>query len=441
MNFLTYRYLRVWHRIWNALLNQFTSAGLGVLVGLGIAGVAALGSTQSLSPMLICFGVALLGSAQLSRRFIQYEIRAVRTLPRFGTVGESFQYAVTLHNLTAQAQSGLQLVETFPDGFPSFHEFSRIKAQYSGGSRWILEWRDSVARQRWAIAVPQDLPVLAAETKTKARAEVIPLRRGRLSFEALAFNCPDPLGLTYKRWIHRIPQSVCILPRRYHLPPLNLPSTKRYQRGETSLVSSIGEALEFRSLRDYRPGDPTRKIHWKSWAKVGRPIVKEQQDETAAHHGLLLDTFQSDTQTEYFEAALAIAISFLTKEHPEEVLLDVMYAAPTARCVTVGRGLRHRGQILETLATLAPCQAQNLHQLTPILDHHSRLSGLFCIFTGFDEARSAFLNRLVQSGISTKAIVLYDHLLPPEKSSYFLGPQCCIHWVSLNSMQQDLWQI
>ena len=45
------------------------------------------------------------------------------------------------------------------------------------------------------------------------------------------------------------------------------------------------------SLRDYRPGDPLQRIHWKSFARTGDPVVREYQDEFFERHALILDTF------------------------------------------------------------------------------------------------------------------------------------------------------
>jgi uncharacterized protein (DUF58 family) len=443
MNYFTYRCLRLIYglRIW--LFHQLTPTGFGVLVGLAIAAIAGLGSTQSMIHLLFFFALALLGLAAAGSRLIQYSFRATRTLPRFGTVGEPLQYQVTIQNLTPTAQRGLQFGETFSERFPSFQDFLRIKARYPVGRQWMQAWRRYIARQQRAIARPQDLPILLAETKAKVLGEVLPLRRGRLTFEAIALACPDPLGLVYKRQTYNLAQSVCILPQRYRLPPLNLPRARRYQMGEHSSVASIGEALEFRSLRDYRPGDPTNKIHWKSWAKVGRPIVKEQQDESAVHHALILDTFQPDADSEIFEEAIAVAISFLLQEQPEESLLDVIFAAPEVRCVTVGRGFRQRAQILETVATLGPCQDQDLDVLAPRFQSRlSRLSGCFCIFINLDATRYAFLKRLAQSGIPIKAIFLCEQkVFQPESFDDSLPSHCWTHLVSVDNMQQDLLSI
>jgi hypothetical protein len=439
MNHLIYRCLQLIHISQKWLFGQLTPTGWGVLVGLAIAAVAGLGSTQSMAHLLFFFGLALLGFAALGSRFANYSFKAYRILPRFGTVGEPFQYQVAIQNLTPTAQPSLKLIETFPNAFPSFWEFMNIKTRYPIGRQWIPQWIKYVGQQRWAIAPPQDLPTLSAETKTKAIGKVIPLRRGRLSFEAVTLACPDPLGLVYKHRRYNLTQSVCILPKRYELPPLNLSNAKRHQTGENTLASSIGEALEFRSLRDYRPGDPTNKIHWKSWAKVGRPIVKEQQEESAIHHALILDTFQSDPHGEVFEQALTLAISFLMRSQPEELLLDVIFADKKSNCVTVGRGLRQRAQVLETVATLAPNQNQNLDVLMQIVQSRlSRLSGCFCIFIDQDKARYNFLKLLAQSGIPIKAIFLCEPHKIQESFVDEFSPRCRAHLVSIDNMQQDL---
>lgn len=443
MDHLMYRWRWLLYMSTQWLFQQLTPAGLGILASLIIAAIACCGSTDSMIHLLFFFALALLILAGVGSRFIQYSFRATRILPRFGTVGEPLQYQVILHNLTPYAQRGLKLGEKLTNPFPSFRDFTAIKTRHHWDRTWRQQWRNHVERQRVAIAHLQDIPPLKPETKTKVNGELLPLQRGRLDLETVTLACPDPLGLIYKRQTYDYPQSVCILPQRYHLPPLNLSNVKRYQLGDHTLASSIGEALEFRSLRDYRPGDPTNKIHWKSWAKVGRPIVKEQQEESAVHHALILDTFHTDTYSEIFEAAIAVAVSFLTQEKPEEAKLDVIVATPEVRCVTVGRGLRQRAQILETIATLAPCRDRPLDILTPMVQTRlPRLSGCFCILMNLDETRYAFLRMLAQSGISSKAIILCDPKTDlDEDLCDSLAPHCHAYLVSVNDMQQDLLQL
>lgn len=428
------------YRIRCYLVRQLTPMGLGILGVLFVSGVVGLGSSQSMCHLIFFLALSLLSLGLISRQFIHYEFEGDRSLPRFGTVGELLQYPVLLKNLTAQPQAGLKMMETIPHEFPTFKEFLRIRDRFAMGR----EWRQYLAKRRPAIAPLKNLPVLTARLKTEVMGEILPLRRGRLGLAELTLACPDPLGLSYRRVSDFQAQSVCILPQRYQLPPFFSSNSRAYQMGDAVLLSSVGEAMEFRSLRDYRPGDPTNRIHWKSWAKVGRPIVKEQQDESAVHHALILDTFHPEPQSDEFEAILAIATSILTQEQTQTTaLLDVMFADQTVRCLTVRPGLRQRSQLLEKLATMSPCQTLKFENLLPLVQSRlSRLSSCICVFLHWDETRNDLLEMLAQFGVPTKAIVLCENQLTYVGLRYLsIAPECTAHFVSLDQIQAGLDQI
>ena len=79
------------------------------------------------------------------------------------------------------------------------------------------------------------------------------------------------------------------------------------------------------SLRDYRPGDPLRRVHWRSYAKTGEPVVKEFQDEYFTRHALILDTFAVPGGDEAFEEAVSVAASFACTLLTQESLLDLLF--------------------------------------------------------------------------------------------------------------------
>src|SRR5262249_29300784 len=149
------------------------------------------------------------------------------------------------------------------------------------GPRPRLDFRQATAQ----IAL---LPPLAPGAMAEAEASMVPLRRGPLRFNGVTVARRDPLGLVRSFVRLPLPQTVLVLPKRYRVPAAVLPGTRNYQPGGVALASSIGESEEFLSLRDYRPGDPFRRIHWRSWARTGRPIVKEYQDEFFVRHALVL---------------------------------------------------------------------------------------------------------------------------------------------------------
>jgi Protein of unknown function DUF58 len=438
-----YRLLRFAHHLRQWLTRRFTPMGLGVLVCLDISAIIGMDTNQSLSYQVFTFLTALLSIAISASFFIRYRFSATRILPRFGTVGVPLQYRVVLQNKTQKPQKGLKLLESFADGFPSFPEFRRIATLSKSWSARRRKWLRIVSQQQWAIAPAVDLPILSTQNSTEFIAEITPLRRGLLQFKTLTVACPDPLGLFNVCVTLPLSQSVLILPKRYKLPQIHLPGSRRHQSGGVALASSVGDSEEFRALREYRPGDPPRKIHWKSWAKVGRPIVKEEQDEYFVHHALILDTFQSASHSETLEEAVAVAASLACEVQTQESLLDMVFVGSEAHCFTVGRGLGQTERMLELLASVVPCQHNPFDSIIPVVQtRFSLLSGCICILLTWDSARKTLLQQLQSMGIPTMVLVITDSSSPYHPALECLkDPQSSVHILKLGQIQQGLLEL
>ena len=185
-----------------------------------------------------------------------------------------------------------------------------------------------------------------------------------------------------------LPQTVLILPKRYLLPAVGLPGTAKYQEGGVALAAHVGQSEEYVALRDYRHGDPMRHIHWRSWARVGRPVVKEFEDEFFVRHALVLDTFTDDAHSEVFEEAVSVAASFACTLPTQESLLDLLFVGPQSYCFTAGRGVAHVEQMLEILASVRACSDQPFRALEHlVLGHVEAVSGCVCVLVAWDEER------------------------------------------------------
>jgi uncharacterized protein (DUF58 family) len=164
---------------------------------------------------------------------------------------------------------------------------------------------------------------------------------------------------------------------------------------------------EFVSLREYRPGDPLRHIHWKSWAKLGKPVVKEFQDEFFIRHALILDTFTDEIMGEDFETAVSVAASFANAPRNQEVLLDLMFVGHQAYRFTSGRGLAASENLLEILAVVEPATQQTFDQLASlVMQHLASLSGVICVLLDWDFARQQFIKTLKQAGIPLLVVII-----------------------------------
>ena len=196
-----------------------------------------------------------------------------------------------------------------------------------------------VSRKRKAAVEAVPLPALQPHSETEVAIEITPSHRGVIRLTGLTIARSGPFGLYHACKTVVMAQSVLILPKRYELPPVDLSGSRRYQSGGVALASSVGDSEEFVSLRDYRPGDPLRRIHWKSWAKVGKPVVKEYQDEFFLRHALILDTFSDAAYSEALEQAVSIAASFTCQIQNQDTSSPWLGFCP-AEAISFRNGIR-----------------------------------------------------------------------------------------------------
>jgi len=406
-----YRSFRRISRLTRVLKTRFTPAGwvlLALLVGSAALGLDTDRSTAYQSFTFLAF---LFSAAALSAALFRVRFEVERRLPRFGTAGEALRYHLAVENLGKKALAGLEVMESLVMPVPSFEEFragpepehaDRLE-RFTGFSRW----RGALAAKLPARAQLHPVPELPPGGSAEIEAELIPSRRGRLRLEGVIISRPDPVGLFKATSLVRAAESVLILPKRYPVPRLSLSGRRRYQQGGVALSSSVGDSQEFMSLREYRPGDPKRRIHWRSWAKTGKLIVKEYQDEYFVRHALVLDTFMEPGQEAVFEEAVSVAASFACTVLTQESLLDLLFIGREAYCFTSGRGLGGADRMLEILAGVRPCEGGAFDELAgAVSSRHELLSGCICVLLGCDEPRLELVRRLRATGVPVTPFVL-----------------------------------
>jgi uncharacterized protein (DUF58 family) len=193
------------------------------------------------------------------------------------------------------------------------------------------------------------------------------------------------------------------------VPPLALPGARRYQHGGVALAASVGDSAEFVALRDYRPGDPLQHVHWKSFARLGYPVVKEYQDEFFERHVLVLDTFGRASSDEAFEEAVAVAASFAATVDTRECLLDLMFVGRENYCFTAGRGQLQAQQLLEVLAAVTPQSGGEFRTLADsVAGSRAALSSAILVLLAWDEPRRELVRRLQANGLQVLALVVSD---------------------------------
>jgi uncharacterized protein (DUF58 family) len=393
---------------WHWAQRRFTRPGLAVLVGLILAALLAPDTDNNLIYQVLPLLLFLLIVAVCWSRSLRARFAATRHLPRFGTAGCPLDYRIMVKNLSSKTHSGLTLLENLADPRPSFEEFMALERAEQRALR-SFRFGDSQRATSFRLARVKEasVPPIEPNEEAEVRVELTPLRRGLLRLTGVTLARPDPLGLVRATATLPLPQSVLILPRRYPVPAIALPGTARYQEGGVALASSVGQSDEYVALRDYRHGDPLRHIHWRSWARVGRPVVKEFEDEFFVRHALVLDTFTDHQNGEVFEEAVSVAASFACTLPTQESLLDLLFVGPQSYCFTAGRGVAHVEQMLEILASVQACTDQPFRALEHlVLNHVKAVSGCICVLLGWDDERRTFVGKLIALGLPVRVLVI-----------------------------------
>ena len=411
---------RILSGLWYWMHRRFTRPGLCLVGGLIVAGAAGMDIENSVTyqAFSLLSGVLLLACA--CSFFFRAKFSAVRHLPRVGTAGLTLHYHVQVKNLTRKTQAGLALLENLTDPRPSFDDWLRF--QLAEGKR-VRPFRVAQRRRkspfRLAHSKVAEIPPMTAGGEVEVRVEVYPLRRGLLRFSGVTVARPDPLGIFRSFIPVTASDVVLILPKRYLLPALALPGALRYQEGGVTLAANIGRSEEFVSLRDYRHGDPLRHIHWRSWARTGRPIVKEFEDEFFVRHALILDTFDDEPHSEILEECVSVAASFACAILTQESLLDLLFVGNQSYCFTAGRGLAHADQMLEILASVNNSPGQKFTTLEKlVLNHISAVSGCICVLQRWDDDRRELVKKMRALGVPLMVFVV----TPPGAQKPDAGP-------------------
>ena len=426
MRRIIFRSFNILHRFSQWSRKKLTSAGILIFMGIIFSGVFGVDTRQTLSFQIFSLLFSLLLISFLFSIFFRGRFTIQRDLPDYCTVGQTMQYDVKIRNEGISTQKDLSIVEELSCVMPEYPEFLRhLKLDYKTNrfDRYIGYplWLKLVQFKRGASIKVTPLENIPAGKTYNTKIKVHPNRRGYINFNQSVLLRPDPFGLCNAvRKINK-QDSVLVLPKRYKAPVITLPGIRRYQQGGVNHAGSVGDSQEFVSLRDYRPGDPVKNIHWRSFAKQSMPIVKEFQDEYFVRMGMVLDTFLESRNEMLFEEAVSVAASLIDVPDNNDSLLDLMFVGNEAHKFTSDRGIANLNRMLEILACVNACHDKTFETLSNLVFRNiDSLSALICIFLDWNESRQAFIKKIRALNIPVLVVVLEEssraeHLPGPMK--------------------------
>ncbi len=235
------------------------------------------------------------------------------------------------------------------------------------------------------------------------------IARGEHHLDAFTAAAIAPLGLACGPRIASEPLKLMVVPRVANVVRLPIVVATKHQPGGVALASKSGESRDLLGVRPYRPGDPVRDLHARSWARTGAPVVREYQQEYFTRVGVVLDTDTRDPDR--LEAAVELAAGVIAHLSRGDTLVDVLVVGDRVHELTVGRSLGYLDQALDMLAGVEPgppLRAEDLgRRLRPYLE---RLSSVVVIALGEGEGERG----LVEAGIRARGVACTTIVMDAE---------------------------
>lgn len=198
---------------------------------------------------------------------------------------------------------------------------------------------------RTTVAV--DLPAVVPGEPTVVGYRIRAATRGAHRLGPLLDERSDPFGLATRTIRHDAVDEILIHPVIHRLA---LPDNASRAREALEARARLSDdpTADFRSLREYVPGDDQRRIHWLSSARAGTVLVRDTFELRRATKTVVLETLDRTIEPALFEDAVEIAASLVL----EAMRRQISVVARTRDRAAPGRPapLLHREEALELFA-------------------------------------------------------------------------------------------
>jgi uncharacterized protein (DUF58 family) len=284
-------------------------------------------------------------------------------------------------------------------------------------------WRPAYDLMLWIAGLPKSIRLVSADVVIPrlgpGETGRIPLvlqaaRRGVYRLPDLQPHSTFPFNLMRSGSVPLPLSPLIVVPAFHPLDEIDVPVGLRYQPGGVALSSNVGESPEYIGNREYIPGEPARRLDFRGWARLGRPVVREFQEEYYCRIALILDTWIPTKRIPLegfpqLEAAISLSAAIADSLSATEHLIDIFAAGPELYVFRAGRQLAHFDNVLEILSSVEHCVANPFESVTPaVSDELTSITTAICVFLDWDASREILARTIVESGCQLKIIIVRD---------------------------------
>ncbi len=289
----------------------------GAALGLAVAG-RLLGTVEL---WILTTGIVLLlATSAIWARSRRYELVARRAVrPARLHVGGDGRVDLTLANNSDRATPLLTVTDVFDDGHRA--------------ARFVLPPMPSGETAQAAYRLPTN-------------------RRGRFRIGPLAVSASDPFGFARRTWTLSTMTDVLVCPRVHDILAPRQAGGRLVASVETVHArAQAADGEEFLTLREYEVGDDLRRVHWRSTARVGDLMIRQDEAQWRARAVVLLDTRPAAHDAASFETAVEATASIVDRLTRMRRRVEVL----TSNGQSLGAStMRSGAAVMDLLATIEP---------------------------------------------------------------------------------------
>lgn len=219
-----------------------------------------------------CFSLMLVGA--IINRVMRPHLDLNFTLPQSAPAGEPIP--VVVHARNVSRLPALDLTAAFSSAAPS-------------GNRQSMQATHDVLTPMCAI------PIIESGEHVKIPCSLLFRRRGMHTLPDVRIQSFFPFHLFRSNRQHSSSIQIAITPRPLSGDEDAIARGLLNAFGGWSHKLLSGDALDYTGSREYRVGMPVRRWDFKSWARLGRPIVREFQSPSMQLVTILVDTAVVDS--------------------------------------------------------------------------------------------------------------------------------------------------
>lgn len=278
----------------------------------------------------------------------------------------------------------------------------------------IMLWLVGLQKSIRLVSADQVIPRLGPGQSSALPLVLRPMKRGVYPLPELRPHSTFPFNLMRAGSMEHTLGTLTVVPEFHPLTHIDVPVGMRYQPGGVALSSHVGESPEYIGNREYIPGEPARRLDFRGWARLGRPVVREFQEEYYCRIALVLDTWIPTRRVPrdgfpQLEAAISLSASIADALSATEHLIDLFAAGPELYVFRAGRQLAHFDNVLEILASVDACQSDPFETIAPaVADELASITTAVCVFLDWDNSREQLARTIVESGCQLKLIIVRD---------------------------------